>query len=79
MTLTPENKADACADAILTLIKLLADKGVLPAAEVVATLRAAASVRFAEGEAGRAMGVTGLAEYIERATAAAAVPSVSSD
>lgn len=73
MTLTPENKADACADAILTLIKLLADKGVLPAAEVVATLRAA------EGEAGRAMGITGLAEYIERATAAAAVPSVSSD
>lgn len=77
MTLTPENKADACADAILTLVKLLADKGIVQPAEVVATLRAAAAVRFAEGEAGRAMGVTGLAEYIERASAAAASPSQS--
>lgn len=67
MTLTPENKADACADAILALIKLLCDKGVISAAEASSVLREGAAQRMADGEAGRAVALTGLAEYVERA------------
>lgn len=68
MTLTPENKADALADAFLGLCGLLHERGILSAEDVAKRLRGGVAVRAAEGDAGRAKALDGLVQYLEKAT-----------
>lgn len=71
MTLTPENKADACADAVLLICKLLHEKGLVSAQDVVHEFRGMASFREKD-EGARASALNGLAAYLERALLASA-------
>lgn len=70
MTLTPENKADALADAFLGLCGLLHERGILPADAVAKRLRGGVVARAMQGDAGRARALDGLVRSLEASVSA---------